>query len=684
MANALLTISRRGQVADADRYVDANSYTAPDLGQEPPLDPSGGAAHLVDRRTVSLRWLGASVLAAMSGTFLIGAAIQLSLDADTFSVDQPEHMRPVRASAEQGPVSSRKGDRLVKSEPLLGARQAFRAPMTLRSLDREVIKVRPFVKISSNLALTAGVYATNIPPFNPLRLFADAGTPADRYVDASPEVSDADVSVLKLDLGAIIIDDKSPGLGDDEVLAQIDEDRRAFAEAGRRPALPIPPQLMLSRTLRHAVEGLNDTEIASSPVNAPFSALEVRVVPENVSVLAKTPASAQAPLVEERSVQIKKGENLDQVLRTQGASADQIRSVVAALGGRARVNALPEGQALRVLIAPGPVQASPRQVVRVSLVDETAIQAIAAINDKAEFVAVAPPVVETAAAANKKADSDEGEEDAPASGSGVTLYESLYETALKNEVPRSTVDELVRIFAYDMDFQRRISGGDSFEVFMAEDDEGGERGELLYASLSVGGETRRVFRFVAPEDGLVEYFDQEGKSLKKFLLRKPIADGEMRSGFGYRRHPILGYSKMHTGVDWSNRIGAPILASGNGTVVLAEWDGGYGRRVELQHANGYTTTYSHMSRFASNIKPGTKVRQGQIIGYVGNTGLSTGPHLHYEVLVNGHFVNPLKIKVPRGRELDGRALAEFNRQRTQVESLMLRAGNPRFAQQDVR
>jgi murein DD-endopeptidase MepM/ murein hydrolase activator NlpD len=138
---------------------------------------------------------------------------------------------------------------------------------------------------------------------------------------------------------------------------------------------------------------------------------------------------------------------------------------------------------------------------------------------------------------------------------------------------------------------------------------------------------------------------------------------------------------MHTGTDWSDRIGTPIFAAGNGTVIKAEWDSGYGRRVEIQHTNGYVTAYSHQSRFAAGVAPGTKVRQGQVIGYVGNTGLSTGPHLHYEVIVNGHFVDPMKIRLPRGRELDGRALAEFKRQREQVDSLIERNGSAnRFAQ----
>jgi murein DD-endopeptidase MepM/ murein hydrolase activator NlpD len=241
------------------------------------------------------------------------------------------------------------------------------------------------------------------------------------------------------------------------------------------------------------------------------------------------------------------------------------------------------------------------------------------------------------------------------------------------------VDELVRIFGFDVDFQRRVAPGDSFEVFYGLDDDNAVP-ELLYAALIVGGEPRRVYRYQG-EDGSVDFFDDQGRSLKRFLVRKPIGDGILRSGFGYRRHPILGYSKMHTGVDWANRIGTPIVSAGNGTVLKAEWDSGYGRRIEVQHNNGYVTAYSHLSRFGNGISSGTRVRQGQVIGYLGSTGLSTGPHLHYEVIVNGHFVDPMKIRLPRGRELDGRALAEFKRQREQVDGLMERAStSTRLAQ----
>ena len=643
-----------------------------EIGHEPPLDTSGSDAEEIDRRGVNLRWLGASVLTGITGGALIGASIYIALEGVTSVAQKPERAvastaRPV-SNGDKAEGIAKKADKLIRAETVASAKQGFRAPMTIRAADREVIKVRQFVRAATSLSLTAGTYATDIPPFNPLRFFAEDN--GERFVEPAPEVSDADVSVIKRDLTALAIDPGAPTLSDEDVTAQLEEERRMSSEIGRRATVPIPAQLMLSRTLRQP-HGLPDALGYAGVAEGLFNSIEVRVVPENVTNLSKLEPRGPDALIEERDLVLKKGETLEAALRANGATPDQVQSILATIGTRVRLASIPEGQRVRILIGPGPRTGDGKQIVRVILFGERGIEAIAATNDRGVFVSVTPPVED---APQRAIVSSEDEEEDGDDGGGVRLYESLYETALKNDLPRNIVEELVRVFGYDVDFQRRVSPGDGFEIFYALDDENGERPEVLYAALTLGGEARRIYRFQG-EDGSVDYFDELGRSLKKFLLRKPIAEGMLRSGFGMRRHPILGYSKMHTGVDWANRIGTPIVSAGVGTVIKAEWDSGYGRRVEVQHANGYVTAYSHMSRFGKGIAPGAKVRQGQVIGYVGNTGLSTGPHLHYEVIVNGHFVDPMKIRVPRGRELDGRALAEFKRQREQVDSLMERAGH---------
>lgn len=651
-----------------------------DLGLEPPLNASGGTAVEIDKRSVSLRWLLGSVLTGFSGVLLIGAAIHVSVEADGIVTERPVSAALTTRSDGAARNAARKADKLVRTQTVATARQTFRSPMTIRAGNREVIKVRPFVRVAAGLSMTTGVYATDIPPFNPLRLFAEDGNQPERYADVRPDVADADVSFVKRELTGFVIPDRSPTLGDAEIAAQIEEERKAQPQSGgRRAGLAIPPQLLLARTPIGNAPDLGAALGYASTIDTAFSSLEVRVVPENVTLLPKGDPLLRDDRDEELTSQLRKGETLDNLLKTQGATPEEITAIVTALGGKSRITGLPEGQGVRILLSPGSRPLS-RQISRVILYGPSGVEAIAALADSGRFVAVAVP---DAGRPFATAEATEELEDGDDEGTGARLYESFYETAARYDLPRASVDELIRVFAYDVDFQRRVSVGDSVELFFAEDEENSGRVEILYAALNVGGESRRVYRYVSPEDGSIDYFDEEGRSLKKFLMRKPIAEGEFRSGFGMRRHPVMGYSKMHTGVDWANRIGTPILAAGNGTVIKAEWDSGYGRRIEIQHANGYVTTYSHQSAFAKGIAPGVKVRQGQVIGYVGNSGLSTGPHLHYEVLVNNRFVNPLRIKVPRGRELEGNLLADFKRQRDQVDSLLTKApAMARVAQRD--
>ena len=213
-------------------------------------------------------------------------------------------------------------------------------------------------------------------------------------------------------------------------------------------------------------------------------------------------------------------------------------------------------------------------------------------------------------------------------GGPPTLYDAVYETALEQQVPKPLVDRLVRIFAFDVDFQQRVAPGDSMEILhsMADptDKDAGDP-EILYASLSLGSTVKRFYRFRTPDDGIVDYYDEDGKSAKKFLIRKPVPVGRLTSGFGYRRHPILGRMILHAGVDYAAPRGTPILAAGNGIVEKAGRSSGYGNLIVIKHTNGYETAYGHQSRFAKGIAPGVRVHQGQVIGYVGSTGLSTGP-----------------------------------------------------------
>ena len=249
------------------------------------------------------------------------------------------------------------------------------------------------------------------------------------------------------------------------------------------------------------------------------------------------------------------------------------------------------------------------------------------------------------------------------------ITNNLYSSAVTSDVEPNIIVEFARIFGFEVDFQRDIRKGDWFEILYErfEDDNNKVRdtGKIIYASMYVNGEEINLYNFKYKNDE--DYYDIKGKSITKSLMKTPINGARLSSSFGMRKHPILGYNKMHRGTDFAAPSGTPIVASGSGTVTRARWCGGGGNCVKIKHNSTYETIYAHMKAFAKGIKEGRKVKQGQIIGYVGSTGLSTGPHLHYEVIVNGKKVNSQKLKLPSGKTLKGDERNQFELDRIRVD-----------------
>ncbi len=250
-----------------------------------------------------------------------------------------------------------------------------------------------------------------------------------------------------------------------------------------------------------------------------------------------------------------------------------------------------------------------------------------------------------------------------------TIKNNLYSSAVDVGIEPNIIVEFARIFGFEVDFQRDIRKGDWFEIYYEkfEDDNNKVRdtGKIIYASMFVNGEEINLYNF--KHNNEEEYYDIKGKSITKSLMKTPINGARLSSSFGMRKHPILGYNKMHRGTDFAAPSGTPIMASGSGTVTRARWCGGGGNCVKIKHNSTYETIYAHMKSFAKGIKEGKKVKQGQIIGYVGSTGMSTGPHLHYEVIVNGKKVNSQKLKLPSGKILKGEPRKEFEIERIKID-----------------
>jgi murein DD-endopeptidase MepM/ murein hydrolase activator NlpD len=529
--------------------------------------------------------------------------------------------------------------------------------------------------------MTTSDLSAKIPPFNAQRMLNDSGTaPAasdDPGGNADAVEPDAEVSFVTKDLGTVLPKAKiSAVVALDEVLMRVKDAANWRGNgAGVRYALANATADATGATTQSDLKMAYATE---GPAQDPYAGFETRIVPENVTLLPKTKDQVTGgnPTGERIHI-VKKGDTVTSILRDQGANPDECKAIAATLGARGRDGGLKEGEKLRILMAP----ASPGarlQPYRVIVANDTAVEAVAALSDLGKYVAVDVSSINTVTetADNKSTDDDDDDD-----GSGVRLYQSIYETALRNKVPMPVIDDMIRIYSYDVDFQRKVQPGDSFDVFYAGEDEGtnaSEKSEVLYAALTVGGETKKYYRFQTPDDGVVDYYDESGKSAKKFLVRKPVNNAIMRSGFGGRRHPILGYVKMHTGVDWATAYGTPIFASGNGVLEKVGLEGGYGKYIRIKHNNGYETAYGHMSAFAKGMEVGKRVRQGQVIGFVGSTGLSTGPHVHYEILVNGRFVDPMRVKLPRGRALEGSIMASFEKERDRLDAMMAGRGGARI------
>jgi murein DD-endopeptidase MepM/ murein hydrolase activator NlpD len=257
---------------------------------------------------------------------------------------------------------------------------------------------------------------------------------------------------------------------------------------------------------------------------------------------------------------------------------------------------------------------------------------------------------------------------------GGTIDGSLYLSAMQAGIPADVVKNMILMFGYKVDFQRDVHAGDSFEVYYdyyyTPDGQPAKYGAISYAMITLGGRQIPMYRFEADANEPAEYFDTKGESAKGMLMKTPVDGARISSGFGSRFHPILGYTRMHKGVDFAVPTGTPVMAAGAGTIQFMGRANGYGNFVKINHGNGYMTDYGHLSRFAPGMRSGARVRQGQVFAYSGMSGMATGPHLHYEILINGSQVNPLTVKVAQGRMLAGRLLQLFKEKRLEIDNMI--------------
>jgi murein DD-endopeptidase MepM/ murein hydrolase activator NlpD len=626
-----------------------------------------GARRLIS----SLKWFISTCIVAAAGLCIIGVAMYASIDMsgrggifESLTRVGLEALQPKGAGnrIEDRPAKTgQKTDKIKLSTKGTTTKHIIQDTVVESRNAREFIQVKPYVRIVAMLSTAKPDNTDAIPPFNPFDLYADRGPEIEKASERKQLVGAPlldHVTSRQIELaGGFLPEEDNQELTDVEIERHVAEADAFYAENAAQ--------------MRAAPDGSEDLEVAEdadgssdNPGSAVASAEKPKAPPYTTILekLVDEDENGDDSVVE--SVIAKPSDTLVSLLKNAGVESWQAQSISDALtqGGLK----LRPGQEVRMKLALAGGEDAAKEPLKVSVFSGIRPEATVERAMDGEYGKSDEPV-EVANFKTQEEDDDGGER--------ATLYTSIYSAALAQGLEPEMINKLLRILTYDVDFKQRVRPNDSFELFfdVKPEDAGGEKaGELLYASMTVGGVNTKYYRFRTP-DGVVDFYNDRGSNSRKFLMSQPVKAGRFTSGFGFRRHPLLGIRKMHTGIDWAAPTGTAILASGDGTIELAERHGGNGNYVRIRHGNGYKTAYSHMSRFAPGTQKGVKVRQGQIIGYVGSTGMSTGPHLHYEVLVNNRFTNPLKVRVPRSRQLNGRMLAEFKKEEVRVDELMRRA-----------
>jgi murein DD-endopeptidase MepM/ murein hydrolase activator NlpD len=429
------------------------------------------------------------------------------------------------------------------------------------------------------------------------------------------------------------------------------------SQAAEPPPADPTPALASSPAAVATIEPAQDRQLPFVPVAARISPVSVAATAPAVPVEEDVfPPEPETPLV--KVVAVEKGDTLIDILLASGVDRTEAAGAIEALDGLFRPKDLQPGHEITLSfnkLDADPAADASLQLASLSLQPSIERDVVVNRGDNGDFIASAierPLELQVALAAG-------------------TIDSSLFEAGQDAAVPIDMMTQLIKAFSYDVDFEREIQPGDRFElVYERYEDEHGRlarTGDLLYAALVQNGIAKEIYRFEGA-DGHADIYNARGESVRKDLLRTPLDTVRITSKFGMRKHPILGYSKMHKGVDFAASTGTPIFAAGDGVIVRIGKQRGYGNYVQIKHNSKYATAYAHMSRFGKGMKKGRKVQQGDVIGYVGSTGMATGPHLHYEVLVDGAQINPTSVKLA-GRKLQGNDLRHFEALKAEMKKL---------------
>ncbi|RVB71630.1 M23 family metallopeptidase [Mesorhizobium sp. M6A.T.Cr.TU.014.01.1.1] len=627
-----------------------------ELGNEPPLIADGRSGP-PDRREVSARWLSGTFLTGVTSSVLMGVALFAALDGRQQLATPPEIAELISLARGDDSGEIAKTTRLVAPRQIAKAkdRRRMEVSMVTKVGDRDVIHTMPFVQIK--MALAAGHTTSRAyPPFNPMQVFGDdrddnAGQPATAaagQIYGAKVESEMSLKTVDFPIETAAFDEKSD-LSADEVEKVVREAGTGLSDGAVQVA---------------SLHYVDPQRFGDAFAESMAGSYDVKIVPENVSVSLRAAPDDQAPAFAEEIIPFTRDRDIVEAFADSGYTGEDATGMAEAIAKLLNATALKAGTVLRVGLE---IHGDAAKVVRTGIYDRAQHIVTIALDDHGQYVPAQEP--------EPNPELLTAFDDSPAPvvrGNLPNVYDGIYRAAYSYGMSKAMTKRLIKLLASGVDFQSRLNPSDRIEVLFSQpdgDDQASDESELLYVSANFSGTTRNFYRFQM-QDGSTDYFDEDGRSAQQFLLRNPLPAGKFRSGFGARRHPILGYVRMHTGVDWSAAIGTPIIAAGNGVVEKAGWAGGYGKQIIIRHANGYETSYNHQSAFAKGIAPGVRVRQGQTIGFLGQTGLATGPHLHYELIVNGTKVDPMRVRLPVGKVLKGDDLVAFKRERGRIDDLL--------------
>lgn len=613
-----------------------------------PLTVQSTDGEIPQGRELSFSWLAGTVMTGLTSVLLMGAALYVSFQGqDNFStayealqIVTEETATPVDLVAKQNrirPVTRTRSEREV-----------IEASVKQNEAGRDLIRMTNFVRIRATLATAATSLSDDVPAYDPVALISQSQPVETDTAIVNTDVYGAEVEgEVSIRQAAMPLTLVPPRAISDQAAAEF---VRMTVEGAYSEADPA--------ALAYAsVEG---TTLRDLGVDTGLSAS----IAENVTVMPKSMDSSEGGR-SERILTVKQGRALGDILAENSFDDSSIANITDTLKNILPTMAVPQRARLRILYGPSRISGS-LIPYRLSIyfhneaTDADVHAATVALTDRGNYVlGVAPSPIEF----------PEEDTEAVDVSNLPTIYRSIWETARKQGLDDATTSRIIAMFAYDVEMEKRIAPGDSIELLQTPPDAEGKQ-ELLYVALHLGGTARELFRF-RTDEGAVEFYDPSGETGKRFLTRRPLqGGGRLASRFGNRVHPIFKSRRMHTGVDFAAPAGTPIYASGDGVVEKAQWVSGYGRYVMLKHVNGYETAYAHMSRIAEGMSPGVRVRQGQVIGYVGSTGYSTGNHLHFEIKINGRFVDPLSVILPRDKSLDARYERSFLATVAQIRELM--------------